>query len=132
MNYFTEFKLALRLSGQLKKRSSSYSASKIKIHIHRVKSTRASVHVVKITSARQCEISKRGGMSTKTYEKTPNPQNIYVFSQEHKFNWKIIMNAPTNIRARKNLEAALISLKIPSLNDQMDSNQLILFRHDVT
>ena len=51
---------------------------------------------------------------------------------EHKFNWKIIMNAPTNTRARKNLEAALIALKRPSLNDQMDSNQLILFRHGVT
>ena len=37
------------------------------------------------------------------------------------------MNAPTNTRARKNLEAAFIALKRPSLSDQMD--QLILFRH---
>ena len=50
---------------------------------------------------------------------------------EHKFNWKMIMNAPTNTRARKNLEADLIALKRPSLNDQMNSNQLILFRHSV-
>ena len=42
------------------------------------------------------------------------------------------MDAPTNTRIRKNLEAALIALKRPSLNDQLDSNQLILFRYDVT
>ena len=41
------------------------SASKIKIHTQFVKSTRAFVHVVKMY--------KRGGMSTKTYEKTLNP-----------------------------------------------------------
>ena len=45
---------------------------------------------------------------------------------------KVLMDAPTNTRIRKNLEAALIALKRPSLNDQLDSNQLILFQHDVT
>ena len=32
---------------------------------------------------------------------------------------------------RKNVEASLIALKRPSLNDQLDSNQLIIFRHGV-
>ena len=51
---------------------------------------------------------------------------------EHKFNWKIIMTAPENKQKRKNLEASLIALKRPTLNDQLDSNKLILFRHGVT
>jgi len=42
------------------------------------------------------------------------------------------MNAPVNTRMRKNLEAAIIALKRPFLNDQLDSNQLILFRNGVT
>ncbi len=50
----------------------------------------------------------------------------------HKFYWKVIMGAPENRQKRKNLEAALIALKRPTLNDQMDSSQLILFRHGVT
>ena len=64
--------------------------------------------------------------------KYSEPSKHFCLFPEHKFNWKIIiMNAPTNTRARKNLEAASIALKRPSLNDQMDSNQLILFRYGV-
>ena len=51
---------------------------------------------------------------------------------DHHFQWKVIMNAPSNRQKRKNLEAALIALKRPSLNDQLDSNKLILFRNGVT
>ena len=41
------------------------------------------------------------------------------------------MNTPTSTRVRKILEIAFIALKTPSLNDQLDSDQLILFRHGV-
>ena len=51
---------------------------------------------------------------------------------DHKFEWKVILNAPLNTRLRKNLEASMIALKKPSLNDQLDSNKLYLFRHGVT
>ena len=51
---------------------------------------------------------------------------------EHEFNWSILMPAPTNIRCRKNLEASLIALKKPSLNEQIDSKKLNLFRNGVT
>ena len=50
----------------------------------------------------------------------------------HKFQWNIIMNASTNSRIRKNLEASWVALKKPSLNNQVDSKKLILFRHGVT
>ena len=42
------------------------------------------------------------------------------------------MNTPMNTQVCKNLEAVLIALKRTSLNDQLDSNQLILFLHGVT
>ena len=51
---------------------------------------------------------------------------------DHKFEWKVILNAPLNTRLRKNLEASMIALKKPSLNDQLDSNKLYFFRHGVT
>ena len=50
----------------------------------------------------------------------------------HQFEWKIIMSAPTKKRLRKNLEAGLIALKRPQLNDQIDSKKLTLFRNGVT
>ena len=50
----------------------------------------------------------------------------------HQFVWKIIYNAPENTGLRKNIEASFIALMRPSLNDQLDSNRLILFRNGVT
>ena len=51
---------------------------------------------------------------------------------DHTFSWSTIMNASTNARVRKNLEASWVALKKPSLNNQVDSKKLILFRHGVT
>lgn len=50
----------------------------------------------------------------------------------HQFVWKVIFNASEKTGLRKNLEASIIALKRPSLNDQLDSNRLILFRNGVT
>ena len=50
----------------------------------------------------------------------------------HSFKWKVLLNAPNNTRTRKNIESSIISLKRPTLNDQLDSQQLILFRNGVT
>ncbi len=50
----------------------------------------------------------------------------------HKFTWKIISNAPEKTNLRKNIEASIIAIRKPSLNDQLDSNRLILFRNGVT
>ena len=40
--------------------------------------------------------------------------------------------APSNTRARKNIEAFFIAIMRPSLNDQIDSDALIRFRNGVT
>ena len=51
---------------------------------------------------------------------------------DHKFDWKILLTAPTNAKLRKILKSSMIALKQPSLNEQLDFDQLILFRNDVT
>ena len=51
---------------------------------------------------------------------------------DHKFDWKILLTAPTNAKLRKILESSMIALKQPSLNEQLDLDQLILFRNGVT
>ena len=50
----------------------------------------------------------------------------------HKFSWKILFAAPENKRIRKILEASEIALKRPSLNEQIESKKLLLFRNGVT
>ena len=50
----------------------------------------------------------------------------------HSFNWLIIASASKNKRTRKNLEALYIALLRPSLNDQVNSNKLVLFRNGIT
>ena len=51
---------------------------------------------------------------------------------DHKFDWKILLTAYTNAKLRKILESSMIALKQPSLNKQLDFDQLILFKNGVT
>ena len=53
-------------------------------------------------------------------------------NNNHSFTWKVIMNAPQNIRFRRNLEASLVAIEKPNLNNQVDSKKLTLFRYGVT
>ena len=46
---------------------------------------------------------------------------------DHYFTWRILCNAPSNARTRKNIEAFFIAIMRPSLNQQTDSDALILF-----
>ena len=39
---------------------------------------------------------------------------------DHKFDWKIFLTAPKNVKLRKILELSMITLKQPSLNEQLD------------
>ena len=50
----------------------------------------------------------------------------------HKFDWEILFVAPTNAKLHKILESSIITLKRPSLNEQLVFDQLILFRNVVT
>ena len=51
---------------------------------------------------------------------------------DHYFTWKIICNAPSNTRTGKNIEAFFTAIMRPSLNEQIDSDALILPRNGVT
>ena len=51
---------------------------------------------------------------------------------DHYFTWRILCNAPSNARTRKNIEAFFIAIMRTSLNGQIDCDALILFRNDVT
>ena len=51
---------------------------------------------------------------------------------QHSYNWTILANACKHTRPRKNLEAIYIALLRPSLNDQLKSNKLLLFRTGIT
>ena len=50
----------------------------------------------------------------------------------HSFTWRVFMNAPQNTRVRKNLEASVVALHRPSLNNQVETKKLTLFRYGVT
>ena len=52
--------------------------------------------------------------------------------QDHKFDFEVLLTAPTNAKLRKILDSSMIALKQPSINEQLDFDQLILFRNGVT
>ena len=72
---FVDFKLDFAMKWSTKKVNQLFRLKDKNPH-PAFKIYEASIHVVKITLARQSEMYKRGGMSTKTYEKTLNLQNI--------------------------------------------------------
>ena len=50
----------------------------------------------------------------------------------HLFDWFILSNAPSNSQIRKNLEALVISIMKPSLNEQTNFDHLTLFHNSIT
>ena len=50
----------------------------------------------------------------------------------HGFTWNVLMAAPVHNSMRKNLEASFIALGRPSMNEQINSKKLLLFRNGVT
>ena len=60
------------------------------------------------------------------------PSKHLYNNSTHKFSWRVILSAPKNSRVRRNLEASMIALKKPELNNQVDSKKLTLFRYGVT
>ena len=50
----------------------------------------------------------------------------------HSFQWRVIMSAHKNLRIRRNLEASVVALNRPKLNNQLESKKLTLFRYGVT
>ena len=60
------------------------------------------------------------------------PAKHILNNLNHTFQWKVIMKAPSHLRTRQNLEAAIIATKRPKLNDRVESQKLLLFRNGVT
>lgn len=59
------------------------------------------------------------------------PAKHLLENPQHEFQWEIIKNAPKNTRLRKTIEAFIIAINKPSLNEQKDNN-LLLFRNGIT
>ena len=60
------------------------------------------------------------------------PAKHIAANTAHVFSWKVISVAPKNALKRKLLEAMIIRLHNPSLNEQLKTKSLILFRNDLT
>ena len=93
-----------------------------------------------------CQIYKGAGACDETYigetirnvdirwnehediRKKSEPAKHLRENLNHKSEWKTLLHAHKNYRQRKNLEESLIA----TLNDQLDTKKLYLFRNDVT
>ena len=61
-----------------------------------------------------------------------NPSKHINSHLDHTFTWSIICNAPTKKIKRKIMETYFIAIIKPTLNDQLDSDLLHLFRNSIT
>ena len=71
-------------------------------------------------------------MEHNTLNDNSNPTKHLRDNINHSFTWKFICNAPNRKLARKMLEAYFIATMKPSLNDQIDSDLLHLFKIGIT
>ena len=59
------------------------------------------------------------------------PSKHLVNHPDHEFQWEVLMNAPPKTKLRKIIEAFIIAINNPDLNNQLE-NDLILFRNGIT
>ena len=78
---------------------------------------------------RKAEIRWKEHEDTK---KESEPARHLKNNQGHSFTWKVHLPGSSNARFRKYMEASIIALKRPSLNEQVKSKKLLLFRNGVT
>ena len=79
----------------------------------------------------------KGNVETRWNEhENPNkdsePAESHRKFPDHKFDFEVLLTAPTNAKLRKILDSSMIALKQPSINEQLDFDQLILFTNVVT
>ena len=65
-------------------------------------------------------------------KKNSEPAKHIKRNEGHVFTWKIVCKTPKHKLKGRILEAFLIKLKNPSLNNQLDSFQLKLFQNGIT
>ena len=64
--------------------------------------------------------------------KNSEPAKHLARNIEHEFSWYVLTRAPENTLKRSILEAYFIKLIVPSLNEKLDNDVLMLFRNTVT
>ena len=64
--------------------------------------------------------------------KLSEPAKHLKYFPEHQFEWNVLNRVPVYTRKKKILEAFLIKSIDPSLNEQLDTELLVLFRNGVT
>ena len=64
--------------------------------------------------------------------KDSEPAKHLLEFSDHKFTWKTLLPASKNYRQRRNLEAILIAINGPELNNQLNTQKLNLFRNGIT
>ena len=65
-------------------------------------------------------------------QKDSEPAKHLKNNPTHSFTWKVLLPASSIRRIRQNMEASIIALKRPSLNERVESKKLSLFRNGVT
>jgi len=68
-------------------------------------------------------------------KKTSEPAKHLNENPDHLFEWKCLLNASSNSRRRKNPEASFIAVLGPSLNNQLDTKNILIlisFHNGVT
>ena len=65
-------------------------------------------------------------------QKDSEPVKHLKNNSTHSFTWKILLPASAIRRIRQNMEASIIALKRPSLNERAETKKLLLFRNGVT
>ena len=65
-------------------------------------------------------------------QKDSEPAKHLKNNLTHSFIWKVLLPASSIRRIRQNMEASMIALKRPSLNERVESKKLLLFGNGVT
>ena len=71
-------------------------------------------------------------MEHEDIRKESEPAKHLKENLNHKFKWKTILQASKNYRQQKNLEASFIAIMGSTLNNQLDTKKLYLFRDGIT
>ena len=64
--------------------------------------------------------------------KDSEPAKYLKNNPTHSFTWKVLLPTSSIRRIRQSMEASIITLKWPSLNEQVESKKFLLFRNGVT
>ena len=67
----------------------------------------------------------------KDTQKDSEPAKHLKNNPTHSFTWRVLLSASSIRRIRQNMEASMIALKQPPLNDRVESKKLLLFRNGV-